>query len=268
MPRPSSLTSSTSVDRRSTRERDVHPGGAARGGRRWSASPAACGTRPWRKRRRGRHRSACTRTTAVTPVRRSNSCACHSIAATSPGRRGCWAEDRWRSGAPSRSSPSIRTMIDCTRSDHLGRSVHSALEPREVELEPGQRLAQLVMDLARDTGALLLPHELQPRRQRAQLRAGAPRLLVGLFPLRDVGGHREQARFSAHVDHLGGDRGGARPDPRGAGRRTRSPGPSPRAESPGRTSAAGRGRPTTPAPTRSARSPVRGKSRGRGGRCR
>ena len=46
--------------------------------------------------------------------------------------------------------PSIRSTIDCTQSETLGAVVHAAPEPRQVELEPGERLAELVVDLARD----------------------------------------------------------------------------------------------------------------------
>jgi hypothetical protein len=57
----------------------------------------------------------------------------------------------------------------------LRQPVH---EPRQVHLESGQRLSQLVVDLARDARLLLFPHRLQVRGERPQRSLGFPQLFL------------------------------------------------------------------------------------------
>ena len=106
--------------------------------------------------------------------------------------------------------PSMRATIDC---DPLGTSGGSSTRPlshARSNLSPVSACPSSSW-ISRAMRPLLLPHQEQPTRQRAQLRAGAPRLLVRLLPLGDVGGHREQAGLSPDVDHVGRDRGDPRP---------------------------------------------------------
>ena len=78
------------------------------------------------------------------------------------------------------------SSADCTRGDHLRRA-RVAGDPGEVELQRGERAADVVVDLARDRRALVLDAGLQVLRQLVQallrgdqvavgLDAGAPRL--------------------------------------------------------------------------------------------
>ena len=69
-----------------------------------------------------------------------------------------------------------------------------AADFRDVHLERGQRLAELVVDVAREAAALLLAHGVEPRRQLAQidLRFGQPRLSTV---------QRRSDRFHHCVDH-------------------------------------------------------------------
>src|SRR5690606_2165521 len=60
------------------------------------------------------------------------------------------------------------------RARHLGElrrdlGLRAMRDPRDVELERGERLAELVVDLACDVRALLLAHRLETLRQRARL---------------------------------------------------------------------------------------------------
>src|SRR5204863_8532286 len=59
-------------------------------------------------------------------------------------------------------------------------------EPRQVEFQRGERLAELVVNLARDAGPLFLADRLQPRRQRPQLLARLLQLLRGTGAVGDV----------------------------------------------------------------------------------
>nr|WP_308419599.1 hypothetical protein [Chitinimonas koreensis] len=59
-------------------------------------------------------------------------------------------------------------------------------EPADVHLERGQRLAQLVVQLARDAALFLLAHGMGRRRHRLHLLLGVAQRLLGADPLGDV----------------------------------------------------------------------------------
>src|SRR5581483_2937146 len=58
------------------------------------------------------------------------------------------------------------------------RSTEPSREPGELEAEAGQRLAEVVVELARDAGPLCLADRLDARRERAQLLAGRAELFL------------------------------------------------------------------------------------------
>ena len=73
-----------------------------------------------------------------------------------------------------------------------GRCGDTLLEPEHVDLQGGERLPQLVVDLAGDAGALRLAGRLEPRGQPAQLRAVTVQLGLGALALRDVLDHADE----------------------------------------------------------------------------
>src|SRR6266705_1015196 len=66
------------------------------------------------------------------------------------------------------------------------------LEPEHVDLQGGERLAELVGDFAGDAGALRFAGRLEPRRQPAQLSAVTLQLRLRRFTLRDVFDHADE----------------------------------------------------------------------------
>ena len=85
------------------------------------------------------------------------------------------------------------------------------LEPEHVDLQGRERLAQLVVDLAGDTGALRFAGRLEPGGQAAQLRTVTVQLRVRLLPLRDVLDHADE-QLRCAVQPGEGRRGDVGPD--------------------------------------------------------
>src|SRR4051812_38892559 len=83
------------------------------------------------------------------------------------------ARPQLRRDAPHRRQSLIDSLDDRRAPcHHLVTLGQTPLHPRDVELESRQRLAELVVNLARDTGTLFLAHLLQARSERPQLLAG------------------------------------------------------------------------------------------------
>ena len=180
-----------------------------------SASKCACSpaTRAWRSR--------CERSAAARP--RSSSCG---------GRR---LSESWRT----------RSSVCCTVSTHLvdararGELVAGARERLQLDLQRGERLADVVVQVARQAPALLFLHFEQAARQRAQplvrklelavqalerlLRAQALGDVVDVHQARGApapappGGRRRRCRSARRSSSGGGRRRSARRPPRGAG---------------------------------------------------
>ena len=156
------------------------------------------------------------------PVRRWNSRACHSMAAA----------------RPISSSTSGRSPDAMRRTEWMMRSIAWAIawvfsrhrrgvvgavplgKRADVELEAGERLAQLVVDLARDVDAFLLAHRLQVCRERPQvllrgaqplLREGALRELGVEHPVHVVQAHEDRELRAQHLGARGSSRWSHRP---------------------------------------------------------
>ena len=102
-----------------------------------------------------------------------------------PLDRGAQAERVEDAGAQLGRDPAHRWMISSVAARHLGElrastpsrcSSDAARDPGDVQLERGQRLAELVVDLARDVRALVLARGLDALGQRAQLIVELPAL--------------------------------------------------------------------------------------------
>ena len=75
---------------------------------------------------------------------------------------------------------SIAALSPCCLSRRASRVLGEILRERgEVELQARERLAQLVVDLARDVDALLLAHRLQVPGERAQVLLRGAQALLG-----------------------------------------------------------------------------------------
>ena len=73
-----------------------------------------------------------------------------------------------------------------------------AHEPSQLQLQPGERLAQFVVHLARNADAFLLAHVLQIDRERAQLLVRLAKLLLGLPALGPLPGLAQGAMNRGH----------------------------------------------------------------------
>src|SRR5258708_4277338 len=73
-----------------------------------------------------------------------------------------------------------------------------AREPREVQFQAGERLAEFVMHLAGDAGALLLAHILQIDGEGAQLLVGFAQAFLRAFPLGALAGLAQRAVHRRH----------------------------------------------------------------------
>ena len=127
----------------------------------------------------------------ATPVRCWKSRACDAMAAASPmsSRIAGRSIDDTRRAVSSvwSTRASIAWARSSTTAAAAPASVRWPSQPADVQLQRGQRLADLVVDLARDHAALLLAYRVHPGGQRPQLLVRGAQLLLGLDLLRHVG---------------------------------------------------------------------------------
>ena len=166
------------------RKLDLSARGAWRAGRCWSALPARCGRR--RSSARARQRRAPDRRLASShamPVRWAKFCTSHS-----QRRHEAQVVEHQRAQVGRRSAASTATVLVEQRL-HRARAWPRRLraarrgslaQPRDVHLQRGERLPELVVQLARDAALLLLARSSSAR---AEL-AAAPPAATGAGPRR------------------------------------------------------------------------------------
>ena len=161
--------------------RRCEPRRRVRGGSHWSALPAECGTR-----RAARVRSASSSFTSQStrqrmPVRAWNFLASHSMASFKPemiqDRRPQIGRDLPDRLDAELNQPDQRLQLVHEPDARPGIAPAQLVdEPHELELQAGEHLPEVVVELARDTGALFLARELEPKRELVQTgAAGRPR---------------------------------------------------------------------------------------------
>ena len=135
----------------------------------------------------GSDKSSGTSTVHVIWVRLSTSWASHSMAAPRPRSSrmlGRSSDEMRRTQRMVSFTSSTRAATRATASWLL--RIDLAVEESQVHAHAGQRLAELIVDLARDAHAFLLAYRLDVGRERAQLLARLPFRLLQTTPLGDV----------------------------------------------------------------------------------